>query len=117
MARIQYSSNYFNRLLRLTKSKRSNETDYQRCLLQNSSLFDAQWYLYNYPDVKASGISPELHFLKFGAKENRDPSKYFIVKRYLSDNPDVKKSNVNPLIHFLLFGCFEGRTITGNKLC
>lgn len=35
--------------------------------------FDAAWYLFHYPDVKASGIDPLLHYLKYGIYEGRFP--------------------------------------------
>ena len=36
-------------------------------------LFDAEWYLKQYPDVLSSGMDPLLHFIKRGAAEGRDP--------------------------------------------
>lgn len=39
--------------------------------------FDGAWYCQRYPDVAASGVAPELHYLRFGRFELRDPSPDF----------------------------------------
>jgi hypothetical protein len=63
--------------------------------LDISTLFDNNYYLARYADVKAAvergNYSTGLeHFLKFGQFENRDPSPFFDTKFYLEHNPDVK---------------------------
>lgn len=72
--------------------------------------FDEKFYLDNNPDVKADGIDPMLHFLHYGWKEGRDPSRGFSVNGYLQHNPDVRDAGLNPLVHFLEFGLAEGRS-------
>lgn len=67
-------------------------------VLKNSDLFNSQWYLNKYPDVKASGINPEFHYLKYGSKMGRYPSPSFDPKNYSKVN---KLNNENPLIHFV----------------
>jgi len=78
-------------------------------LLLNSNLFDADWYLAQYPDIKETGADPALHYLEHGYKESRDPSKNFSSFKYYQDNPDVKNQNENPLVHYLRHGKAEGR--------
>lgn len=39
-----------------------------------SEKFDSSFYLEQNPDVKASGLNPLLHYLKFGKKEERNIS-------------------------------------------
>lgn len=80
-------------------------------LLRDSVLFDAEWYLVRYPDVAESKALPELHYLKFGAAEHRDPSPLFSTKRYLDLYPDVAKSRLNPLVHYITHGLKERRII------
>ncbi len=41
--------------------------------LQQSGLFDADWYLDQYPDVEASEMDPARHYILFGWKERRAP--------------------------------------------
>lgn len=67
-------------------------------VLKNSDLFNSQWYLNKYPDVKASGVNPEFHYLKYGSKMGRYPSPSFDPKNYSKVN---KLNNENPLIHFV----------------
>lgn len=81
----------------------------QRRLLEESELFDADWYLKHYPDVAAAGVAPELHYLLDGAKEGRLPGPAFDGNAYLRLNADVRVSGENPLVHYLTFGQFEGR--------
>src|SRR5262249_22060736 len=83
----------------------------RRCLelLASSTLFDRNWYLDHYPDVRATGIDPALHYLSYGAGEGRDPSPHFDTRWYLDSNPDVCNAGVNPLVHYLRFGTVEGR--------
>jgi len=69
--------------------------------LRASELFDPDWYVAIYPDIADSAMSPEYHFLKFGAAEYRDPSPKFSTQRYLWQHPEIDVSRENPLLHFL----------------
>lgn len=80
-------------------------------ILRQSGLFDADWYLEKYPDVKAAGVDPARHFLKWGAADQRDPSPRFSTSHYLKLYPDVKNAGVNPVIHYLTAGWEEKRSI------
>lgn len=79
--------------------------------IQQSPLFDKEWYLHRYPDVAFGNLDPAQHFLRFGASERRHPSFFFDSNWYLEQNPDVSNSGMNPLIHYLQFGKAEGRRI------
>lgn len=79
-------------------------------LIYTSELFDADWYLNTYPDVKSANIDPAEHYLEYGAKEGRLPSASFDGNWYLKRYPDVADSDVNPLVHYLKFGQNEGRS-------
>jgi cytochrome P450 len=72
-----------------------------------SPLFDTDWYLTQYPDVRASGINPLVHYLEFGAAEDRDPSPLFDTDWYLARYPDVRANGMNPLVHYLQHGAAE----------
>jgi glycosyltransferase involved in cell wall biosynthesis/GT2 family glycosyltransferase len=80
--------------------------------LKHRNLFNEEWYLHKYQDVMRSGIDAFLHYLVFGAKEGRLPSKLFDGNRYLEENPDVQRSGINPLVHYFLFGKLELRNIS-----
>ena len=72
-------------------------------------LFDREWYLGQYPDVRAGELDPYDHYLRHGAAEGRDPSPLFDTDWYLQQNLDVRESGTNPLVHFYLHGAGEGR--------
>jgi len=78
-------------------------------LLEQSSYFDAAWYLAEHPDVLAAGCSPAEHYLRHGALEGRDPGPRFSTAFYFRNAPDIAETGVNPLVHFLLHGQAEGR--------
>ncbi|MDS0860105.1 hypothetical protein NUV25_20575 [Burkholderia pseudomultivorans] len=57
----------------------NKELKRRRRIIAKSGLFDAEWYLQEYPDVAESGQDPILHYLIFGAKEGRRPSASFVA--------------------------------------
>jgi hypothetical protein len=87
------------------------ESDRESLIIKTSSLFDEEYYLANYPDVRASAIKPETHYLLHGGFEGRNPSAHFDTFFYLEQNPDVKAAGINPLLHYLVYGKNESRLI------
>jgi len=81
-------------------------------LLYTSELFDSDWYLETYKDVKKEGLDPAEHYLLYGAKEGRKPSQQFDGNWYLQANPDVAEQGANPLLHYIKFGREEKRPIS-----
>lgn len=79
-------------------------------VIRDSGLFDGDWYLRRYPDVRKKGADPLKHYLRHGASEGRDPGPIFSTKEYLRRYPDVKESGMNPLLHYIRHGLKEGRT-------
>jgi hypothetical protein len=77
--------------------------------IKSSDLFDEEYYLSKYPDVKYSNMDPLDHYIYHGWREKRIPSTKFDGNYYLRRYPDVKRSNVNPLVHYVLHGKKEGR--------
>jgi GT2 family glycosyltransferase/glycosyltransferase involved in cell wall biosynthesis len=72
-------------------------------------IFDADWYLAAYPDVRALGVDPAHHFIHQGAAEGRKPGPAFDPAFYLEAYPDVVAAGINPLLHYIGKGCSEGR--------
>ena len=72
-------------------------------------LFDAPWYLGQYPDVAASGVDPLRHYLEWGFREGRNPNPVFDTNWYLARNKDAAEGELNPLQHYLDCGAREGR--------
>lgn len=75
----------------------------------NSTLFDADWYLDQNPDVKEAGVDPVWHYLNYGWKEGRNPSLSFDGNGYLALYDDLKRAKICPLIHYERYGRKEGR--------
>lgn len=76
-------------------------------ILENSLLFDSEWYCKTYGFGKY--LNAAKHYLKIGWRENKNPSPFFSTSDYLKKNPDIDNGQINPLIHFEKFGFKEGR--------
>jgi hypothetical protein len=72
--------------------------------VQKSGLFNAQWYLAKYPDVRAAGLEPVEHFAAWGHKEGRSPGPQFDSAKYLADNPGLSETGLSPFEHYLRHG-------------
>ena len=76
-------------------------------VVARSGLFDSDWYLEQYPEVRASGVDAAgalRHFIDCGASEGRDPNPFFSTKFYDELNPDVAETGLNPVVHYLQIG-------------
>ncbi len=80
-----------------------------KSIIEQSGLFDAEWYLRQYPDVAEAETDPLEHFIAFGGFEGRNPSSHFNTSFYLATSPDVASAPINPLLHYVLHGRQEGR--------
>ena len=63
-------------------------------------------------------VDPCEHYIKYGAKEQRNPNNFFDEQGYLNRNPDVAKDVekgkwISGYEHFMHHGCHEGRTPDG----
>lgn len=102
---------------KLKKEDRENQLLKQNVgLLYTSELFDTEWYLTSYPDIREAGVDPAEHYLTYGAKEGRLPCASFDGDWYLRQNPDVAESGMNPLIHYIKYGIAEGRAVSPKLL-
>lgn len=77
--------------------------------LAASGLFDVNFYLVSYPDVRGSGQDPLAHFLAFGEAEGRRPNPYFdpawYRAQYLAGEAGAAMS---PLLHYATCGEARG---------
>jgi hypothetical protein len=62
-----------------------------------SGLFDREWYLAEYPDVKAVGLDPIEHYLRVGALLLRQPSPKFDTKKPASPSQETPASRNSSL--------------------
>lgn len=87
-------------------------------------LFDSQYYVGRYPDVREScGYSEEAvwdHFVDYGLEEGRQGSRCFKVQFYMDRYPDLKEAFGDDLeayyVHFVENGMKEGRLGTDEPL-
>ena len=63
-----------------------------------SPLFDGQWYLQTYPDVRAAGLDPARHFVTHGLYEGRLPSRDFDPILYYLRHPEVLEAGLNAVL-------------------
>lgn len=75
-----------------------------------SGLFDAEWYLAEYEDVRASGADPLTHYMVHGSLEQRTPGPHFDPHLYIHARGLAGKLPFNALMHYLA----EGGSPRGN---
>lgn len=78
-------------------------------LVENSKLFDEEFYLKNYPNINSFKDDLITHYMIYGYKKGFNPSENFYTQHYLDSYEDVAKSGMNPLVHYLKFGQYENR--------
>lgn len=105
MISIPYS--FFKKIYILFK-KNTSEDNYKK--IEDSKLFDRQFYLQTNPDVAQAEFDPLGHFIHSGALEGRSPSIHFDLPAYLEANPKARTSGLNPIIDWLEFGPKGERT-------
>lgn len=109
-------------LLKFEKIKRNIENEFQNSsedidfldfvkiksydIIKSSNLFDADFYLSEYPDVKFSNYDPIKHYLELGAFEYCNPNNQFNSKEYLNKH-QIDLNLINPLVHYILYGFSE----------
>lgn len=72
-------------------------------------LFDETWYLWQYPHVMKSGVSPLTHYIEHGVAEGCNPNPLFDTQWYLTKYTDVASAGINPLAHYLTYAKSEFR--------
>lgn len=77
--------------------------------LRQCKLFDANWYLAQYPDVAEALLDPYLHYIRHGGAELREPGPDFDTTFYLQQFESESSCHCNPeelapLIHYLWHG-------------
>jgi hypothetical protein len=76
-----------------------------RAALDASGLFDVNFYLASYPDVRGSGEDPLDHFIAYGWREGRRPNPYFDPNWYRARYLSVAtEADTNPLLHYISYG-------------
>lgn len=77
---------------------------------QSPTLLDHDWYVASYPDITAAPLSPLVHYLLAGGRENRSPNPLFDAVYYVSHSgAEVGATGLTPLEHFMHMGAAQGR--------
>ena len=75
-----------------------------------SPYFDREFYTETYQDVKNSSIPPLVHYILFGWKEMRAPSRYFDRAGFLREHPHIDPEKVDPAAAcVMLYGGYDWR--------
>ena len=78
-------------------------------LIRKSGLFDPEYYLGQFKDVKKDSLNPIVHYIRIGANRGMNPNILFDTLYYLNQNPDVLESGMNPFAHYIKVGAIENR--------
>ena len=77
--------------------------------INESGLFDANYYLLKYPWALDATHDPLEHYIIIGHRRGYNPADSFETSFYLSQNDDVVQAGVNPFHHYVLHGKDELR--------
>lgn len=97
-----------HKAIRLLKAKHRFRKEY--LIIKRSGLFDSAYYLGTYPDVVAEGMDPIEHYIRYGAKQRRNPNAQFDSDWYERQNTDIVAMRKTPLVHYIKRGILEGRS-------
>ncbi len=80
--------------------------DYEE--IRKSGLFNAEYYLAEYPDVVERNLDPLVHYLEEGAQQGRNPSPEFDSAFYREQCRQKGEEPSNPLLHYIRIGLARG---------
>ncbi|MDI3382368.1 glycosyltransferase family 4 protein [Xenophilus aerolatus] len=76
----------------------------QALCIAELGLFDEDWYLSSYPDIRDAGFEPLAHYVNLGDAEGRRPNAYFDPALYRSRFSRSKLKSVCALYHYAVMG-------------
>lgn len=77
-------------------------------IVKESGLFQPEWYLAQYPEVKYAGRDPLEHYLTQGVWEGKKPNPDFDALWYVAKYKSVFNLGLHPLLHYILYGKERG---------
>lgn len=81
---------------------KENRKEFAEFYSGKTEIWDAGYYLKEYPDVAEVWDSPLEHYVKHGWRENRSPSAGCRTDDYLKINQDCGLLGISPLEHYFL---------------
>ena len=97
-------------LLRVSSSRQTNASKQDEApsglslnmrAISDSGMFDKDYYLKKYKDVRIAGVDPLQHFTDYGGREYRNPSEYFDSAFYAYKNDLYKNKNTHLLLDYI----------------
>ena len=76
--------------------------------LRDSNLFSTAYYAEQYDDIHQTYLFPEIHFLRHGMYELRNPHPLFDTRFYTNQVPSFFSLKVDPISHFINVGASKG---------
>ncbi|WP_426240745.1 glycoside hydrolase family 99-like domain-containing protein [Pararhizobium sp. DWP1-1-3] len=76
---------------------------------RKNPIFDEDWYLSTYEDVRAKKTDPWDHFIRVGLKEGRRPHPLFSDSWYKESYPDIVATGLSPFEHYHRIGQWDKR--------
>jgi SAM-dependent methyltransferase len=78
-------------------------------VIKQSNLFDADYYLGQYAELKNNIDTLIRHYVESGAGAGLKPNPLFDTYFYIENNPELIQTGQNPLYHYILDGARAGR--------
>jgi hypothetical protein len=99
----------------LSPSKKEMIIEAEKKIIEESGLFDKDFYYLENSDVSASGMDALDHFVRCGWKEQRKPNRSFDMVLY-SINDNSRDKIINPLTHHIIFSeIIKSQTLSGKS--
>lgn len=73
-------------------------------VLENSGLFDRDWYRKTYLKGRAELLDPMEHYVRLGADKDYNPNAWFNTAAYREEQMREHEAGINPLLHYILYG-------------
>ncbi len=86
-------------------------------IIDESGLFDEQWYLDTYEDARRDPRGGLEHYIEIGQYNRYKPTKWFDVDYYLKNYPEADKNRLNLFAYYIDRGKEEGHSteeVVGN---
>lgn len=80
--------------------------------IKKKGIFDYNYYLQQFPELKTCKIDPLYHFFFINSSKQKKPIEWFDPQKYLDINPDIYYSFLNPFYHYIKYGILEGRKLS-----
>ncbi len=78
--------------------------------LEETGLFQAEWYIKTYKDARDCGMHPIEHFVRVGEKKGYNPNPYFDQKWYTGRSPAARRFPGPAAVHYARKAWRKGRS-------